>query len=155
MKDWLHVLTKWVDHNRWVFVAVAIAVALGVTSFTGCQPTTTSPFSGADVTREQLDAEAAAWAAEQKAKLEVVKAETAGTGAQIVASEADLKRQEEAIGAVLDAVGEYGIPASGPYAPLLAAGLGILGGLLGRRADGKRKDAVIINLKNGNGTGGA
>ena len=65
---------------------------------------------------------------------------------------ADLKRQEEAIDSVLDAVGEYGIPASGPYAPLLAAGLGILGGLLGRRADVKRKDAVIAELKNGNGT---
>ena len=152
MTDYLHKALKWVSYNRWVFAALIVAVGLIATSVGGCEATTTSPFSGGDVSRTQLDAEAQAWAATQKAKLESIKAASDGKQAAIIAAESDLQRQEEAIDGVLAAISEYGVPASGPYAPLLAAGIGILGGLLGRRADSKRKDAVIINLKNGGGT---
>lgn len=56
--DVWHKMTKFADYYRYLLPGiVAIAAALALTLAGGCEPVTTSPFSGAEVTRGGLDRE--------------------------------------------------------------------------------------------------
>lgn len=155
-------LIKIIDHNRyaafgWITLAIAMIGAVG------CNPTTISP-QGVEVTSAQLTAEHqvslgalddayAEWTGNVQA-LEIegkrLESKAKRLEAQYLASDADLQVQQQRIDDALG--GLFGIVSAsipGPYLGIATAGMGIITLLTGR--DNRRKDKVIVKLKNGGG----
>jgi len=160
MKDWLHSTLSWLDHNRYLALAIVLsAVAVGLATFAGCASRTPSVITGEPVTRPVFEREvadrladlekaAAVLEADIKARQAALAADVrkAGTGAEL--GTADLDRQDEMkreIAALLLAQAEQA--AAGTWTPTgLVQGAGMIVGLLlglGSGADNLRKNSQV------------
>ena len=145
MKEFLLIVLKWIDHNRWLVGALVIVVGMTITSF-GCQPKTDDPFNpGQKVGRAELGARAAAFLVEVQAEQAFLEAKVEAMKPALGAAYDELERQETMIQTAIDAIGGLATTAAGPYAPLVTTGLGILA--LGFGVDNRRKDRVILEKK--------
>ena len=132
MKDYIHIALKWVSHNRYTFFSWVSVLAL--LTMIGCgalfQPKAPSPSNPKEfVTRLQLDAEVAAFTAKAQAAYKMI----------------DL--QETVLTNMLTAASAAAQSLPSPFAPIITGAIGCFFPLLGRKADSKRKDAVIKTLK--------
>ena len=109
----------------------------------GCQPTTSSPFSGERVGRTALAIEAESWLATHTAELEAM-------DTKLGLANLDLDEQEELRASILAWAENIGgrIPGVGAYLTLIFGGGGLLTAI-GVGRDNRRKDKVIRTLKNG------
>jgi hypothetical protein len=132
-----------VDHNRGLFVGMAIAAAATI-SVVGCSVKTTSPISGQKVNREQLDAEAQVAVRDFNAKKAALDVEAENLKSKLGPAYGDLDRKEAAantiIGLVNDMITKY-VPS--PWSGVAATGLGAM--VLGLGYDNRRKDGIINN----------
>jgi hypothetical protein len=163
MKDRWHAFTKWLDHNRWTFVCLALAAAalIGVMAIGGCQAQTAS-LQNPDrrVTRPELAAEAAGMSGDLAARRVQLEAALAEHNEQVAAfnervdlAEADLQRQEELRAQILRYAGVIAAEAaSGNINPAgyIPIGVGLLGAALGvgTKIDNRRKDHEIMRRDN-------
>ena len=136
--DALHTAFNWLDHNRYMAVAVVLAVSLAIW-LVGCQPMTQSVLhSDQTVTANELEREAAIIDGEIQVKLKALEL-----------ARADIERQVALRAQAVEILGGLATAAStGTFTP--AAGingaitfLGLIG--LGAVADNRRKDKVIAN----------
>ena len=160
MKDLLHGLLTWIDHNRYVVISLVLSALLigGMFGALGCSSMTLG-LGGDKVTRIEFNREAA----EAKTDLAVRKiqlesaltefnVEVAKLNADIAAGLADLDKQDTVRAGILELVGttapQIAAGTLNPWA-LLPIGIGLFGGLmgLGTAADNRRKDAVIAATK--------
>ena len=68
MDDWFHKLTKWVSHNRGLFIGLLLAA--GLTGLVSCESRTEDPVSGKPVTGDQLVVSEEAYARRMRAAME-------------------------------------------------------------------------------------
>ena len=163
MRDVLNPVLKWLDHNRWLALAIVLSVAVCGWGF-GCESLTgslTDPV--AKVNRAQLESEVAelkaklntdatAMAARHQAEIAAIveRAETVETKLSIAT--ADLDRQDAQRQQIFEFVGGLvTAAAAGTVNPatLLAGAVPIVAGLVGGGAliDNRRKNRVIETLK--------
>lgn len=156
---------KYTDRNAGLLISIVLGLA-AVFLLARCAPTTSSPVSGENVSRAQLQAEAEGWSAEHNAavdaqcaelesqaeallrKIDQAKAAAAARAvamtAKLDAALADLERKEQMLATVFDA-GKAAVDAiGGPY----ATALGSLMVTAGAIANGRRKDLIISAQKN-------
>ena len=135
--DGLHSLLRAIDHNRWLVVALLIAVALSGWLI-GCVPKTASVLDpGREVTAVELDREAVVIQARAEAELR-----------QLELARADIQRQAELRAKIIEVAGSLGTaavagqisPAAGIAAVIQVLTLAAAGGAI---ADNRRKDKVI------------
>lgn len=88
--DWLHVLLKKIDYNRyaWVMGGVWVVIILGLLCCKG--PRATSPYTGQPATESEITAQATQFAADQAQK-------AAQSEAEILAKIAELDGQKQAL----------------------------------------------------------
>jgi len=137
----MHTVTGWLDHNRYIAMAL-VMVAVTAVWLVGCQATTESVLQpGSQIGRAELEREAAEIVADFEAK---------STALEL--AQADLERQEAARAAAVQVL--TGLAASAASGTLTPAGginaaitlLGLIG--LGAVADNRRKDAVLKKKAN-------
>jgi hypothetical protein len=151
MTDWLNTLMEWlhapawlkaiIDHNRGLFLAL-IVLAATVIWAGGCQPTTVSPISGAQVNRDQLDAEASIAVRDITTQQAALDAKAADLKDRLGPAYIDLQRQEQLRTNILTEISSLintYVPL--PWSGVLATGLTTI--LLGLGYDNQRKDSVI------------
>ena len=135
--DLWHGITNWIDHNRWLVIAI-IFTATTSTWTVGCQSTTESPSgSGGKVNWIQL------------------KAEVDSFVARVTAAEADLANQDAikqkfvsiSSGLATAALGGTFNPTQLITSLVTVAGVA---GSAGLAVDNRRKNKIITTLKNGN-----
>jgi len=150
--DWWHKAIKLVDHNRYIVIGAVLFAAL--VWQVGCESTTT--FKGGSLNRQQLNAEAMVLEADLKAGAAALQAKADAASAQLGAAHADLDRQDEARAKIIEVAG--GLVTAGAAgtinpASAIASVLGAAGLLFGGGAvmDNRRKDKVILDLRNGDG----
>jgi len=166
MKDQLHNVLNFVDHNRYTVAAAVVFVltmAFAV-SLTGCEamtPGLTETPAGTvpKVTRAEFQRQAligeknlAVRRIELESHLAAFNEEVKAFNDRITAGQQDLQRQDEFKQQLLDTVGLVAMSATeGTLNPaaLVPIGIGLLGGALGlgTSADNRRKDSVISALK--------
>jgi len=134
--DMLHKALKWVDQNRYMAVAVILAVGLAVWLL-GCQPMTASVrHPGEQVTAVELEREAALIESDIQAQLKALEM-----------ARADIERQVALRAQAVEILGGLATAATtGTFTPAtgINAGLTLLGLIgLGAVADNRRKDKVI------------
>jgi hypothetical protein len=166
MKDRLHNVLKFVDHNRYTVTAAVIFILMMgfVVSLTGCEAMTpglaeskegTSPkVTRAEFVRQAMmgEKDIAIRRIELEAQLAAFNEEIKTFNVRVAAGQEDLLRQEEFKQRLLDTVGLVAMSATeGTLNPaaLVPIGIGLLGGALGlgTSADNRRKDKVITTLK--------
>lgn len=147
-------LTKAFDHNRYAFIATAVASILTVNACVESQ--TTSPTTGQPVTRDVLNVEASKFNVEHEHKVGALKVEMEQVAqkAQILMIEdqstydsfisayEDLDAQDERKAQLLAWVNTTVPGLLGPYSTLATSLLGA-----GLFADNRRKDRKIKELK--------
>ena len=156
MKDWLHSILKWLDHNRYVALGMASSVTLTVW-LSACTSTTTGLDGEQQVTRSQLERQIAKARFDVAADMATIqsKAETLVELGELGVSDLDrqdaIKRQVIAtFGAVAaDAANGNVSPLGAINAAVTFASLLIGGGFA---FDNRRKDRKI--KENGNANGG-
>ncbi len=140
MRDVLHDIAKWLDHNRYVTVFIVIAVA--VLFAVSCQPQAVSPFSAKEVTMGELNAEVTLAEATLTAKAEALEAEYGLIAVKAEPAYAEIEREQAMIAALINqgtqAAAQYGGTAWGP----LLGGLGALGAVF-FGLDNRRKDKQL------------
>lgn len=160
MTDYVHKLANWLDHNR--YLALAIIVVAGMAVFvTGCQSTTRSLMvEGTKVARVEYSQEIELVRAQLQGQIARAEAAVAAVNAEIEAFNreaeigvADLDTQDAArlkILAISETIATDLL--TGAFTPLSAiplifGGLGVLG--VGAMANKLRQDKVIEKMKNG------
>ena len=162
MSDWWHKLTNFLDHYRYTFMGLVLAVAAVGTLLgaMGCESRTVGLVPGASgapvaVTRQELQLQVVDVEKTldgQRVELDAAVAKhnraVAAFNAKVELATADLERQDQLKREILDAAGAVALQAaSGTFNPvgLIPIAVGILGGLvgIGATADNRRKDAVI------------
>ena len=149
---------KWFTHNRWIVLAMILSAGCAFWVY-GCEPKTTSPFTGQAVTAVELEQEYLT--EEQKIKTEGAELDAAviafnakvdAFGAKTDQARMDLQRQYDVRQKIIDTIGDFAIGLiTGNVTPANAAGTAILlssiimGG--GFYLNGKRKDKVINEQK--------
>ena len=163
MKDLLHGLLKWVDHNRYL-VAGVVLFALFAGWLVGCDVKTQSLLSEDQkvtlrelereviVVQQTLDDEASTL--REREALYNAKVESMNNA--IAIAEADIAEKQEVRLKLIEIAGAVGTaaaagtlsPAAGIAAAIQALTLFVGGGAI---IDNRRKNRVIARLKNGNG----
>jgi hypothetical protein len=160
MRDFLHALLNWIDHNRYV-TAGCLALGTLVLAMTACQPTADSPFTHQPATEREILAQTQAYQAQLDAQtrsaaltyqqtLTNLQAQAAAGQAKAQAALDDIAQRKQAIQAALDALSQFTAAAGGPvYGPMIGSVIGVAGVLLGlgAAADSRRKDQVILDIK--------
>jgi hypothetical protein len=159
MKDVWHDFTKFVDHYRYTFIALLIAVFLigSMIAAIGCQSQVAGLTSPEKVTRTELDVQALAVTqsldaerAQLEAAFTVFNAKVASKQEEYNMKVASLEQQDKLRADVFTGIVGIGqgLMTQTMTVPEAAfAGVGILGALFGVGAtlDNKRKDKVIID----------
>ncbi|MBN2377066.1 MAG: hypothetical protein JXD22_11735 [Sedimentisphaerales bacterium] len=165
--DVLSKILKWLDHNRYLVIAFALAVVAmaGVVSMIGCESATMSLFNSDDGTptakvgraefnRQVITGEKnfAIKRIELEAQVTAFNEEVAAFNKQAEAGSEDLDRQDEFRQEIMNTVALVATQAAeGTLNPvsLIPLGIGIFGGFmgLGLAGDNRRKDGVITDLK--------
>lgn len=164
MPDLIHRALKAIDHNRYAFVGLALAVLMLCTAW-GCEMTASSPHSGEQLTRRELTQEAAKVQAERQILLaeteaqiialqKRIEAEVGLTEALFAGYEsalADIERKEAIVARTLGAMGTLAEQYAGPAVEPLLVALGLSGGAAagGLLLDNRRKDQLIKQPKTG------
>ncbi len=161
MKDYLHSILTWVDHNRWLFVGLLLAVVSSVWLM-GCEVKTLSLIRpGEKVTAAAFETEAIDGSAELEYASEDLEAnikkhnrKVATFNAKIERGRADIQHQIEVREEISSTIsGLVGSAVQGKIDPLQAvASIGTLAALLGLGGawrDNRRKDKLL--KKKGNG----
>lgn len=160
MPDALHASLNWVDHNRYLAIAIGATILLMVT-LVGCEPRTTSPFDGQRVTQRQLVAQTQAYEAQLQTQvskaerdyqqtLDELQAQAVAGQAKAEAALEEIAQRKAALTMAMESITQLASAAAGPqFVPLIGSAAGIAGVLLGlgATADSKRKDQVILNIK--------
>lgn len=157
--DYFHTVTKWIDCNRYKFVALILTVVLVATAV-GCESQTASIMDPAvRVNRQQLSVETVRVQADlskDRAQLDatiaIYNADIEATNKLIADAAADLDRQDQVKAELLDLAGSIVTDWSGggvPTAAIVGTGLTAFGLLfgIGSAADSRRKDKVIESTK--------
>lgn len=137
-------IIKAIDHNRWLFMAVLMTMALSWVTV-GCQPRTTSPFSNSQVTWDELEVEASKFLEEINTQQSLLQARIDAKAEQLDDAYEALERKQNAIRSAMQTINDAVVPYAGPYGGLLTTGLGLLG--LGLGFDNRKKDNRIKQLK--------
>jgi hypothetical protein len=158
LRDWFHSALKHIDHNRWTYTLMTLAV-VGIVWMAGCKPTTNVPFSSEPVTAQELETVAIQQGADFEQQKLQLQAEVASLNEQIKAfnqqvasAEADLAEQQQMRAQFLDLLGA-GLTdlAAGTLNPaaFILPGLSLLGAAfgVGKTVDNRRKDRVIRELQ--------
>ena len=161
MKDLFHRLVKWIDHNRWTFVAFALPIIFGICLAAGCleSKTTSIMDPGKMVGRPQFVAEAQII----KGNLEIEKLNLQNAMAQF---NAKVELTDSQIESGIETLDEKDLRNAKIFETLGGLALGIVGGTvtpgaiitsmisiagllygIGKAADNKRKDKVIAENK--------
>jgi len=161
MKDLFHRLVKWIDHNRWTFVAFALPIIFGICLAAGCleSKTTSIMDPGRMVGRPQFIVEAQIIKgnlqqerlslenamAQFNAKVELTDLQIEG-GIEVL-DEKDLRKAQifETLGGLALGIAEGGVTPGAIITSMLSIG-GLIYGI-GKAADNKRKDLVIAEIK--------
>lgn len=164
MNDYWHTLTNWVDHNRYVFVALVAAAMLSVPSCDMFQASGISPFSGESVSADEhaaewnaflltseqtvqgLDQQMALLSAKRAALIEQVISTESASDTFMLRLEERQNSISEGTGALWSTVKSLYPPATAAD-PLIAPVIGILG--FGAFADARRKNK-LLNSRNTN-----
>lgn len=159
MKDLIHRITKYVDHDRYKVMAIVATVVL-IIAIVGCQSKTASIADPAVlVTAAEFDAAAADLVVDMQkqrialdAAIAAYNADAAAIDAKIATGVADLVHRDQVRTELVNVVGGVisqaaaGNPITLPgVIGTVIAAVGILGGL-GSAADSRRKDATIKRL---------
>lgn len=152
-------ITKWLDHNRGVLLALVLA-GIACAWLLGCQPTTQSLTDpAAEVTPRQLEREIIQLqqgfdqrAAMLEQQLAAYNADVAAANEQIANARSDLAEQLETRQQIVATLGGLATAAAeGSVNPAAAVGAVVsivsLLGLAGTQYDRVRKDRVIARLK--------
>lgn len=160
MKDMLHNLLKYVDHNRYAVSSIVafIVIMAMILGTIGCDVTTQGLHNG-PVTRTEFDRQVIT--AERDLTLGRIEleravlafnAEVAAFNSRVEMGYEDLEKKEAFRAEVINTIGGVITSAAeGTLNPtaLIPIGIGLFGGLvgLGMGADNRRKDRVIKNLR--------
>lgn len=156
--DMLSGMVKGVDHNRYSWLGLTLAVSC-IVWIVGCQPTTVSLSTGEPVTRAAFELDAAKISSNLdqqilrvKADIAVLNREIESHNSQIESGVEDLRHQDEMRAQIVDVIGGA-IPGliSGGLNPasLVSTGVSLLAlfGGIGAVADNRRKNDVISKIK--------
>ena len=165
--DILNRALKWIDHNRNVVLALVVVVGLiaGMAAMIGCASKTGGVIEAApgqpvaQVTRQELLVQAttaekqlAIDRATLDARVAAYNEEVEALNARVELGLADLDRQDEFRGQVIEVIGLVGTQAAAGTinpAALIPLAVGLLGGglAIGAGTDNRRKDRIIKDLK--------
>lgn len=152
--DVIDKFVKWFTHNRWVVAAMILSMGCAFWVY-GCEPKTTSPFTGAQVTAVELEQQVLseeealkAEGAELDAAVITYNSKVEIFGAKTEQSRMDLQRQYEVKKKIIDVIGGFATGLiTGDVSPTNAVGaLTLISSILvggGLYVNGKRKDKVI------------
>tara|TARA_Y100000593_G_C4047490_1_gene208108 strand:- start:27 stop:473 length:447 start_codon:yes stop_codon:yes gene_type:complete len=140
-------LSKWIDHNRYLVIALIIALAVNSYLFAMGSKTSSLINEGQRVNRIQLEGEIGVKTAELNAAITAF-------NAKVEAAVADLDEQDRIKAEIVEIVGGLatGVAGGGVGAPQIIATVLGIGGVLGfggTMVDNRRKDKKIVELKNG------
>ena len=155
MKDWLHSITKVIDHERGKVIALILAVLI-VFGTWGCEIKLTSPISDKKVTAEQFEAEVQVKKVEFDSKINLINAEMQQFLSNAKITEEQFAKWQEfktqafdiLAGIVTTAAGGGTVNTAQVVASLV--GLGGVGMAVGGLYDSNRKNKVIEKQKNKN-----
>jgi len=129
-------MVKWIDHNRFSVVCVAVSITLWITA-ASCTPTTASPVNpDSQVNAKELQFDFEQWQAEQA--ITAKRFEFAGE---------DLRQQQENQQIIIKSITDIATGNIADMQSLIAMLLS--GGLIGAVADNMRKGNVISTIKKG------
>lgn len=158
----VHNITKWIDHNRWIALALVVVLALGATFYQGCESTTvslTDPMQ--EVTRDvflsqasQLELVLQEERTQIAADMTKYNNKLAALSEQTAYGIETLDRKDLRTIHLLETFGGIGISAvnktispAGLMGTLVTVGSAMLAG--GKTLDAARKDKIIAKLKHG------
>ena len=150
MSDIWHVITKWIDHNR--YTAVGLIAAFSVFAWVvGCE-STTAGLSGQLVNRQQFNAEIADAKADIEREMTLLHQRASSLAEREIMAKDDLDEQDEKRQEVIDTISGLGtsLASGGTFtgAQIITTTLsmaGIIGG--GNFVDTRRKNKIISELK--------
>lgn len=135
-------MTKFFDHYRGLTTAVVLAALLALAlTVPGCRPTTTSPFSGDRVTRDQLQAETRDQVRQIEIEQQALAARAAAVADRSSAALAEIEAQEALIDEALGAIRGTIAAVPEPWGGLAMTVFGLAA--MGLGYDTRRKDRVI------------
>jgi hypothetical protein len=134
------------DHNRWTSLGVTLGVLLiGIVK--GLQPTTNDPFyPGQKATVATIKSEHDQIVADLNNKIAQSKKDVADMQVKVEIVEKQIEQDNQQLAAVVSTIGTAAAPLTGPFAPVVLAGVGLA--VAGLSADTIRKGGQATDSSN-------